>query len=231
MTHSTQTRKKPIAPIFIAAVILALSAGCASLPFAKSILNGDVAEKRRQREQEIVRNFESHRDQAAYEAALARWEQNDPKGCREGLDALLARNPGHVDARLLLAEVDLFDKRPQDALKQVDEALRLQSGNARALYTKGLVLDAIGHSSDAVVYYEQAARAEPENEMYALCCKNIKDSDASQEPGNAVITTACQGSSNSDKRDSVINQRSGAVFKLLCCQADRGGNSGRDAGR
>ena len=81
--------------------------------------------------------------------------------------------------------------------------IRLQSGNARALYTKGLVLDAIGHSGDAAVYYEQAARAEPENEMYALCCRNIKDSDASQErSANAVITTACQGSSNSDKKDS-----------------------------
>jgi tetratricopeptide (TPR) repeat protein len=201
MKYSVQMQRKLTAPIFVAAVILALSTGCASLPFAKSLLGGGVAEKRHRRDAEIVRSFEAHRDQAAYEAALARWEQNDSKGCREGLDVLLARNPRHIDAQLLLAEVNLLDKRPQDALKQVDEVLCLQPGNARALYTKGLVLDAIGQSTGAVAYYEQAVRAEPENEIYAECYKNIKDLDGSGEAcSNAVIPTAYQAPLNSDKK-------------------------------
>ena len=161
----------------LTAVMLALTTGCASLPLPNRYLATSSAKNGSSAMQEVIRNFESHRDQAAYEAALARWEQNDSKGCREGLDILLARNPRHIDAQLLLAEVNLLDKRPQDALKQVDEVLHLQPGNARALYTKGLVLDAIGQSTGAVAYYEQAARAEPENEMYALCCKNAKDSE------------------------------------------------------
>ncbi len=114
---------------------------------------------------------------------------------------MLARNPGHIDAHLLLAEVDLLDKRPEDALKHVDEALRLQPGNARAFYTKGLVLDSIGQTTGAMSYYEQAARAEPENEMYALCCKKIKDTEGSEHGiSNAVVLTAGQGPLNSDNK-------------------------------
>ena len=203
MKYSVQMREKLPVLIFVAAVFLALSTGCASLPIAKSLFGGGVAEKRQRRDEEVIRNFETHRDQAAYEAALARWEQNDSKGCREGLDILLARNPRHVDAQLLLAEVNLLDKRPQDALNQADEALRLQPGNARALYTKGLVLDAIGQSTGAVAYYEQAARAEPENEIYALCCKNAKDSEGSAAASsNAVIPTAYQAPSSANKNVS-----------------------------
>ncbi|MGD0653982.1 MAG: tetratricopeptide repeat protein [Thermoguttaceae bacterium] len=188
------------AGIFATAVILALTAGCAGFPIAKSLLGGNDTEKRHRRNEEIIRNFEAHRDQAAYEAALTRWEQNDSKGCREGLEVLLARNPRHIDAQLLMAEVNLLDRRPEDSLKQVDEVLRMQPGNARALYTKGLVLDAIGQSTGAVAYYEQAARAEPENEIYALSYKSAKDSDGSDAANsNAVIPAAYSATSDSDK--------------------------------
>ncbi|MGD0383813.1 MAG: tetratricopeptide repeat protein [Thermoguttaceae bacterium] len=188
------------AGIFATAVILALTAGCAGFPIAKSLLGGNDTEKRHRRNEEIVRNFEAHRDQAAYEAALTRWEHNDSKGCREGLEVLLARNPRHIDAQLLMAEVNLLDRRPEDSLKQVDEVLHMQPGNARALYTKGLVLDAIGQSTGAVAYYEQAARAEPENEMYALSYKSAKDSDGSAAANsNAIIPAAYSATSDSDK--------------------------------
>jgi tetratricopeptide (TPR) repeat protein len=203
MKNLDQMRAKLPVLIVITAVMLALSTGCASLSIAKSLFGDGGAAKRQRRNEEVIRNFETHRDQAAYEAALARWEQNDSKGCREALEIILARNPRHIDSQLLLAEVNLLDKRPQDALKEVDEALRLQPGNARALYTKGLVLDAIGQSTGAIAYYEEAARTEPENEMYALCCKNAKDSDGPDEAcSNAVIPTAYQAPLNSDKNVS-----------------------------
>jgi tetratricopeptide (TPR) repeat protein len=210
MKYSVQMREKLPALIFVTAVMLALSTGCSSLPIAKSLLGDGGAKKRQRRNEEVIRNFEAHRDQAAYEAALARWEQNDSKGCREGLDLLLARNPRHIDAQLLMAEVNLLDKRPQEALKQVDEVLRLQSGNARALYTKGLVLDAIGQSTGALTYYEEAARAEPENEMYALCCENAKNFNGSDEGcTNGVIPTAYQAPLNSEKNVPSSSQEQG----------------------
>jgi tetratricopeptide (TPR) repeat protein len=203
MKYSVQMRKKLPALIFVTAIMLALSTGCSSLPIAKSLLGDGGAKKRQRRNEEVIRNFEAHRDQAAYEAALARWEQNDSKGCREGLDLLLARNPRHIDAQLLMAEVNLLDKRPQEALKQVDEVLRLQPGNARALYTKGLVLDAIGQSTGALTFYEEAARAEPENEMYALCCENAKNFNGPDEAcTNSVISTAYERPLNSEKNIS-----------------------------
>jgi tetratricopeptide (TPR) repeat protein len=225
MIHSSQIWTR-VASIFAATAILTLSAGCSALPFAKSILSGDAAGKHHQREQEIIRSFESRRDQAAYEAALARWEQNDAKGCREGLEALLGRNAGYVDAHLLLAEVDLLEKRQDDALNQVDVALRLQGNNARALYTKGLVLDAMGHSADAAVYYERAAQTEPENEMYALSCKNIKEPNGSHEvPKDAVITTAYQDPVKSQKKDSSPSNVQGPLLNTATMKQTGAGNS------
>jgi tetratricopeptide (TPR) repeat protein len=200
MMYSIQWRKRISALISAAAIILVLTPGCAGLSSAKSLLVSDAAQKRQKRNEALIKNFESHRDQAAYEAALSRWEQNDSKGCREGLEALLARNPRHIDAQLLLAEVNLLDRRPEDALKQADEALRFQPNNAKAFYTKGLVLDAIGQSAGAIAYYEQAVRIEPENEIYALCYKRAKDSDGSDaEDSDAVVPAAYRDAVNSDK--------------------------------
>jgi tetratricopeptide (TPR) repeat protein len=217
--YSYSAQKKLSAFVFVTAVIIAVTSGCASLPSAKSFFTSEHAEKRRRRNEEIVQNFETHRDQAAYEAAKARWEQNDSKGCREALDRLLVRNPRHIDAQLLLAEVNLLDKRPQDALKQIDNVLGMQPNNARALYTKGLVLDAIGQSTGALAYYEQAARAEPENEMYALCYKNAKDSDGSVENSpDAVIQVAYQGPAMPDKTTTASMREQGPALTSLAAR-------------
>ncbi len=186
--------------VLLSAVVIAVPTGCASLHAAKSLASSDVSQRRRQRNEEAVRSFEARRDHVAYEAALDRWEQNDSKGCREALQSLLARNPKHLDALLLLAEVNLLEKQPQEALKQVDEVLSLQPANARALYTKGLVLDAIGQSTGAVAYYEQAARAEPENNMYALCYQTAKDADSSSElSAEQLIPAAYYTPTDNDK--------------------------------
>ena len=196
------------------AIIVALTGGCASLPAAKSLLKNEYSEKRRQRNEEVVRSFEASRDQTAYEAALARWEQNDSKGCRESLEPLLARNPKHIDAQLLLAEVNLLDNRTKEALNQVDEALRMQPNNARALYSKGLVLDAMGQSTDSLAYYEQAVRAEPENEIYSICYQNAKGSDGSNAAlSDNVIAAGYTDASKSDNNFAPMPRDQGPALK------------------
>ncbi len=201
---------KLITCLFPAAAILLLSSGCASFPGTKELWSSDFAEKRRERNEEAIRSFENNRDQAQYQAALARWEENDLKGCRETLERLLVRNPRHLEAQLLLAEVNLMEKRPQEALRQVDEALCAHPDHARALYTKGLVLDAIGQSAGAIACYEQAARAEPENKEYALSYQAAKNMDDAEEGNSdAAIPAAHREPLIADKKNLVSVDKRG----------------------
>jgi tetratricopeptide (TPR) repeat protein len=148
-------------------VLLALTAGCAGLGVPHP-LPADMAEKRQDRAEEAVREFESKRDLAELQAALAHWNRGDVKACEESLRRLLDRNPDHREARLLMAEVCLADHRPQAAYEQVQQALAAHPHDAQVQYTTGLVLDATGQGDPALAYYERAAELEPDNEVYAL---------------------------------------------------------------
>jgi tetratricopeptide (TPR) repeat protein len=88
--------------------VLAVAAalGCASVKLPAFPEVKDVAPQRKARGAAALREFEQGRDFAEYEAALARWREQDLPGCRERLETLLARNPRHADARLLMAELN-----------------------------------------------------------------------------------------------------------------------------
>jgi hypothetical protein len=57
------------------------------------------------RNEAALRQFEENRDRAEYQAAEARWRQQDLPGCEARLARLLERNPAHQDARRLRAQV------------------------------------------------------------------------------------------------------------------------------
>jgi tetratricopeptide (TPR) repeat protein len=218
MFLSIRVSKNPRLLFLPAAIMLVLSSGCAGLPGTREYWKGEVSQKRRQRSEEATRHFENNRDRAQFEAARTRWEESDLKGCREGLERLLSRNPRHLEARLLLAEVNLLEKRHQAALEQVDEVLRAHPDHARALYIKGLVLDAIGQFDGALAYYKQAARAEPENQEYSLCCQTAKESDdygeAMSNGESPAVVRASAIEDVEDKRASLPEGKQGPVLAL-----------------
>ena len=91
---------------FVATALLAIAgSGCASMDWA-AIGSGDVATKRKQRLIEAAGRLDKHRDEAQWQAALARLRHGDPDRARDQLEALLIRNPDHADARALLAQID-----------------------------------------------------------------------------------------------------------------------------
>ncbi len=110
------------------------------------------------------------------EAAKARWEQqDDPKGCREALEKLLARNPQHRDARLLMAELLLAEDDPQGAYEHAKAALDAYPNDAQVQYTMALTLDASGRTSDALAYYERATKMDPQNEAFAAAYQTARE--------------------------------------------------------
>jgi hypothetical protein len=128
--------------------LLAPAAGCAVLDLPDAPV-ADIAQKRQQRTEEVVREFESKRDLAELQAALAHWKQGDVQACEQGLQRLLKRNPGHREARLLMAEVRRADNPPQAAFNQVEQSL---------------LPDAAGEDNSTLDYYERAAELESDSE-------------------------------------------------------------------
>ena len=147
--------------------LLILSTGCATMGLPDPPVE-DVAKKRKQRTEDAVRDFERKRNFAEFQAAKSQYERHDAKGCRATLQRLLQREPGHVDARLMLAELHLAENQPQEALIQVEQVLNDHPDNARARHTAGLLFDTTGQTGRALAYYGRAAELEPNNELYAI---------------------------------------------------------------
>lgn len=159
------------------ALLAAASAGCASLR-PPDTQTKDVAPQQAQRREDVVRQFEASRDQAQYQAASNFLHQGNYKACRQSLDQLLGRNPGHVDARLLLADLLVEQQDYAGAQKQLQQVLAKNPKEARAEHALAVVLDAKGAGDQARQHYARAAELEPSNETYRLSCQIAAGADS-----------------------------------------------------
>jgi len=164
-------RTRTIARLLGLSVLLSLgAAGCAAVkaPKVPDAPVPDVAEQRHERSEKVIEEFEARRDFAEYQAALGYWHREDLEGCEATLSRLLHRNPDHLAARLLAAEVCLRQGRHPQAIEHLDAALEAHPNDPQALHAKGLVLDAMDQSAEALVYYERAMELAPEEELFAV---------------------------------------------------------------
>jgi len=180
-------RSRSFSTVLQIALLLSCAPGCSGLrnscPPLDALSSEGITEERKQRNAEVVRQFESKRDFAEFEAARARWERDDSKGCEELLENLLARNPTHRDALLLLGEVYLTTNRCQQAFEQVQKALQAYPEDAHTHYSMGLLLDAGGQSGPALEYYERACQREPDNQLYSVSFRDaLKAANAALGP-------------------------------------------------
>ena len=121
--------------------------------------------------------------------------QQDLPGCREQLESLLARNPKHCDARLLMADVLMSTQQPLAALVQVQEALKYHADNPDVQYAMGLTLDLNGRPDEALAYYERASKAMPNNEAYSLSYRTAGEARCAAQrkpPGLPVVVPSRQ---------------------------------------
>ncbi len=146
--------------------------GCTTMKSALS-KRDDQAMEQRPRKTETTQTFERQRDSAEFEAAQALWGEGRREECRRRLLAILDREPEHLDARLLLADVLLAEHRVQEALQVLQPALQTHPNDARVQYGVALLLDALGQRQGAEAHYEQAVRLEPDNEVYQVSYQQV----------------------------------------------------------
>ena len=163
--RSTEAIAMKIENRLLIILLLSFTSGCSLLPTDKSTtFHQHLASRDDANSQKMA----DRRDQAEFMVAHQRMEQQDYPGCKEQLDSLLARNPKHCAARLLMADLLLRTKQPQAALAQVQEAIKYHADDADVQYAMGLTLDVNGRADEALGFYERATRAVPGNEAYAL---------------------------------------------------------------
>lgn len=97
-----------------AALAIGCLGGCKTPPVIEAPIP-DVAPLRKERREDVLREFDQKRTEAQFSSAAACRAQGDLPSCLEQLESLLKRQPDHVPARVLMAEA-LLD------LDQVDEA-------------------------------------------------------------------------------------------------------------
>jgi tetratricopeptide (TPR) repeat protein len=171
----------------VSGIMLAASAaGCASGFFPKPKAE-DVAVAQEQRHEEVVAAFEEKRDQAQFQAAMIRWREGDAAACRELTEKLLARNPRHRGGRLLRAELNLIDEKPELALADIEKLVAEHPRDAEVCHMLALLFEATGKRAEALAHFERAAELAPESEVIVASYQAARDGevlvgDASSDP-------------------------------------------------
>lgn len=155
--------------------LIALAPGCAARRAAMATRQPASAPTLAD-ETQVVAQYESQRDLAQFEAACAQLAAGQREGCRELIEDLVHRNPGHREARLLLAQLYLEEDRPLGALEQVELALARWPNDAAVWHTMGLVLEASGQPASALEHFRRAASLDPTSELFQLSYQTARDS-------------------------------------------------------
>jgi Tfp pilus assembly protein PilF len=148
-------------------VVAAAPPGCTTL----SNLKRELAEqppRRKQRQEQAVASFEAQRDAAQLQAALNRWNEGNQAACEQILASLVERKPQYVDARLQLAELQLFRGQIEPAEQQLRAALAIAPQRADLHDCLARVLEASARDSEALAHFQKAAELAPDKELYRL---------------------------------------------------------------
>lgn len=191
---------------WVLVVVPLVAAGCTLLG-SKLPPVEDLAERRSRRKQEAVREFEVHRGIVELEAARVRRAEGDLDGCIDTLNRLLARNPAHLDARLLLAETLLAENRPQQAVKVLEPAVAAHADEPRLQHLMGLLAEAMGQPDVALAWYQQAAKSPLDDDPNAAASHEVVISDEISQkpsalPAESAVSTARLVSSNPSQRSN-----------------------------
>jgi len=181
-----QTANEPV--VWASGLLLVASClGCASMNGAGQ--SGFLPDRQAQRKQQVARQFDEKRDRAEFEAACAAWQRGDLAGAQQSLEALLQRNARHRDALLLMIDVCLAANRIEEALRYAQAARSSFPDDAQVHYAAATVLDYASRQQEALACYEQAARLDPANEVYAVSYHAAREALLGRS-ASPILTTA-----------------------------------------
>lgn len=171
--------------MFVIAIVAAV--GCAGTGLKRQ--SGDVAPVREDRREEAMRKFETHRDNAQYQAALECWRMGDRLTCEAQLKSLLSRNPKYRDARQALADLAIEQGDAAGAESQLRELLKQSPNEPQTHHSLGLLLESQNRHEESLTHLRRAAELDPDSMLYQLCLPSTVSPGPSAPSNVPVVAT------------------------------------------
>jgi tetratricopeptide (TPR) repeat protein len=108
------------------------------------------------------------RSDAAFQAALADWDAGRREACEARLRVLLADDPEHVDAAVLMTEVELSSDRQAEARARIEHLVIRNPNDPRVRRACALTYDALGEKELAESCYSKAEQLEAQPQARTL---------------------------------------------------------------
>ena len=152
----------PCVPFCLLAMI-----GCAHFKPPQPVVE-DAARPPEKQQAEIVEDYELRREAAELEAARTRAEHGDLSGCHAAIESLLARNPAHREARLLMADVQLARENIPAAERVLLGLVQDYPEDAASHHALALLYESSGRVELARAHFQRAAAIVPDDPFVAL---------------------------------------------------------------
>jgi len=156
---------KLLLPLALGCVLCLLTSGCAST----DVKPEDDLNEPPPVDPRAAELFDKRCDDSMFQAAIARWRDNDVGGCQSLLERLLHRNPSYLEARLMLADLFLAQGNIPGAEGQLRWIVQQHPENPQARHSLGLLLDSTDRHAEALEHLREARRLDPQNQLYAMC--------------------------------------------------------------
>ncbi|MBI1903540.1 MAG: tetratricopeptide repeat protein [Planctomycetia bacterium] len=150
---------------------------------------------------QIIKKFDERAAEEDLRVARQCWQRGDAEGCRTALRRLLQRKPDHRDGVLLLAEVQLLDEQPGEAIEPLARLCQKHPTDPEIRHVMALVLDAAGQPQKALVFYRQAAELAPDEVVFQASLELAEYERDRRQRGSANLASAARP--NDDPGDSL----------------------------
>jgi tetratricopeptide (TPR) repeat protein len=172
----------------------------------------DVKPMRMKRAKEAISEFEQHRNEAQYQAALSAFRQGNLAGCKDLLTPLVARSPDHRAARLLMVELCMTRNDLVGATEHIEIAAEKFPKDAEVAYFRGQVFDLAGDDAQALQAYQLAVELDPNNATYSASYETAVDLEIQTDESQATINVSA------NEQLSDVERNDAVCFALLQAQ-------------
>jgi tetratricopeptide (TPR) repeat protein len=146
----------------------------------------------KQQQAQIIKQFDQRAAEEDLRLARQCWQRGDAEGCRTALRRLLQRKPDHRDGVLLLAEVQLLDQRPAEAVEPLARLCQKHPTDPEIRHVMALVLDAAGEPQKALVCYRQAVDLAPDELVFQASLELAEYEMRRRQRGTATLASATE---------------------------------------
>lgn len=99
-----------------------------------------------------------------YNAGRVAFDMGDDKTARQELEIACERQPNYAGPLELLAQVDIRERSPEQAIARLEQVLRIEPHDSNAQYLLGKTLESVGKKNEAIALWKSALKDSPNDQ-------------------------------------------------------------------